>query len=166
MIDRRWFLGVCAAGSVSTLWASSQKETIEKTDDIYHIIEAVQEHLFPQGSLLPSARTFHATQFLIETIMHPTYDRDIRKFVIEGAGELHNREEQHFLTYDVQQKEKALRDYEKTGYGSGWLDRVMLLSFEGLLSDPLYGGNFDQSGWNTLKTKGGDPRPVTQYIAL
>jgi hypothetical protein len=163
-MNRRWFLGVCAAGGASTLLASEQEETTKISDDSYRTIEAVQQHMFPRDSLLPSAQNFHATQFLIETIMHPTYDKDIRKFVIEGARELQSREKQHFLAYGIEQKEKALREYEETDYGSGWLDRIMLLSLEGLLSDPLYGGNYAQFGWSILQTKGGNPRPTIRYI--
>jgi hypothetical protein len=163
-MNRRCFLGVCVVGGASTLLASEHEETTRIPDDSYHTIEAVQEHMFPRNILLPSAQNFHATQFLIETIMHPTYDKDIQKFVIEGARELQSREKQHFLAYGVEQKEKALREYEETDYGSGWLDRIMLLSLEGLLSDPLYGGNYAQSGWSVLQTNGGDPRPMIRYI--
>jgi len=165
-MDRRWFLGASIVGGTSALLASGQKEKTEVPDNAFRVIGAVQQHMFPEESLLPSAQTFRAREFLAETIMHPAYDKDIRKFVIEGAMELQSREKQHFLAYDVERKEKALRAYEETSYGSGWLDRIILLSFEGLLSDPLYGGNFGQSGWKALHTRGGEPRPVTRYIVL
>ncbi|HHH37063.1 MAG TPA: gluconate 2-dehydrogenase subunit 3 family protein, partial [Epsilonproteobacteria bacterium] len=162
-MDRRWFLGASMVGGASVLLASGHKKEREVPDSALCVIEAVQQHMFPEGSLLPSAQTFHASEFLAETIIHPAYDKDIRKFVIEGAMELQSREKQHFLAYDTERKEKALRAYEETSYGSGWLDRIMLLSLEGLLSDPLYGGNFGQSGWKALHTKGGDPHPSTRY---
>jgi len=95
--------------------------------------------------------------------MHPLYDRDIRTFVVEGAEELQRREGQQFLTYGRARREKALRAYERTVYGSGWLDRIMLLSLEGLLSDPIYGGNLQESGWKALGSRGGEPRPVVRY---
>ena len=162
-MKRRWFLGLCAMGSVSVLCASGQKSKVGLSSESYSVIATVQQHMFPDGSSIPSAIAFHATQFTAETIMHPTYDKDIRKFVIEGAEELQSRENHLFLHYDTQQKEKALRAYEETGYGSGWLDRIMLLSLEGLLSDPLYGGNSRELGWKALQTKGGDPRPTSRY---
>ena len=162
-MNRRWFLGLCAAGSVSALYASGKKRDTGLSNGVYSVIAAVQQHMFPEGSSIPSATAFHATQFTAETIMHPTYDKDIRKFVIEGAEELQSREKQQFLHYDPRQKEKALRAYEETGYGSGWLDRMMLLSLEGLLGDPIYGGNSKELGWKTLQTRGGDPRPTSRY---
>ena len=165
-MKRRWFLGLCAVGSVSILCASGQKQKVDLSNESYSVIAAVQQHMFPDGSSIPSAIVFHATQFIAETIIHPTYDKDIRKFVIEGAEELQSREKHQFLHYDIQQREKALRAYEETGYGSGWLDRIMLLSLEGLLSDPLYGGNRRELGWKVLQTKGGDPRPTSRYAQL
>ena len=165
-MNRRWFLGVCAIGSISVVYASGEKSKAGLPNEVYAVIAAVQQHMFPDGSSIPSAAVFHATQFTAETIMHPTYDKDIRKFVIEGAEELQSREKQQFLNYDTRQREKALRAYEETGYGSGWLDRIMLLSLEGLLSDPLYGGNSGELGWKALQTKGGDPRPTSRYVQL
>jgi len=149
------------------LAASGEKSTGESlSNEIYAVIAAVQEHMFPEGSAVPGAKTFRATSFLVETIMDRTYDKEIRQFVIEGAEELRRREKGQFLTYDTVEKEKALRAYEETEYGSGWLDRIILLSLEGLLSDPIYGGNFRESGWKSLQTRGGEPRPTVRYIAL
>ncbi len=165
-MNRRWFLGVCAIGSVSAACASGKKPKADLSNEVYSVIAAVQQHMFPDGSSIPSAMAFRATQFTAETIMHPTYDKDIRKFVIEGAEELQSREKHQFLNYDTRQREKALRAYEETGYGSGWLDRMMLLSLEGLLSDPLYRGNSRELGWKSLQTKGGDPRPTSRYVQL
>ena len=165
-MDRRWFLGLCTTSGISVLSASGQKPKVGLSGEVYSVIAAVQQHMFPDKSSIPSAIAFHATQFTAETIMHPTYDKDIRKFVIEGAEELQNREKQQFLNYDTRQREKALRAYEETGYGSGWLDRIMLLSLEGLLSDPVYGGNSKELGWKALQTRGGDPRPTSRYLQL
>jgi len=162
-MKRRGFLGACAVVGGAVLLGSEQKPAAVLPKDIFSLIAGVQQHMFPEGSTLPSAGEFNATHFLQETVMHPLYDRDIRKFVIEGAEELQYREKQQFLTYDMVHRERALRAYEKTAYGSEWLDRVMLLSLEGLLSDPIYGGNIHESGWISLQTRGGEPRPVVRY---
>lgn len=165
-MHRRFFLGFCATSSISALFASEQSPKMCLSKEIYSVIAAVQEHMFPQENTLPSATTFRATAFLAETLMHPTYDKDIRAFVIKGAEALQKRENHHFLTYDVAHKEKALRAYEETDYGGRWLDRIMLLSLEALLSDPIYGGNMRESGWHALQAKGGDPRPTSKYVQL
>lgn len=129
-------------------------------------IAAVQEHMFPKGSKLPSAKTMNVTQFLFETITHKSFDRDIRAFVLEGAEELVSREKGAFLSLSYEEKEKALRAYEETNYGSSWLSRIMTLSMEGMFSDPVYGSNVNEAGWKALHVNGGYPRPKTRYIEL
>ncbi|MCF6206810.1 MAG: gluconate 2-dehydrogenase subunit 3 family protein [Sulfurovum sp.] len=141
--------------------AHAQKRDFKK---IRPVIAAVQEHMFPKNSTLPSARSMHTIDFTEETIFHHTYDKDIRTFVIAGAQELIAREER-FLSYSPAQKEKALRAYEQTAYGSNWLARIMTLTMEALFSDPVYGSNINESGWRAIKSFGGIPRPTTRYIA-
>jgi hypothetical protein len=141
------------------------KVVIDKSlKDIEKVIEEVQKHFFPENSKIPSAKSMHTLQFLLETISHKTYDRDIYIFIIEGAKELQSREKGKFIYYSNQEKEIALREYEKTLYGSRWLSRIMLLTIEAIFSDPIYGSNINENGWKVLKVYGGRPRPVTRYI--
>jgi len=129
-------------------------------------IFAVQEHLFPKGSKIPSAASMNVTQFLFETITHKSYDKDIRVFVLEGAEELMKREKGKFTSMGSKEKEQALRSFEKTNYGSNWLSRIMTITMEGLFSDPIYGSNVKESGWKALGSYGGLPRPTSRYIEL
>jgi len=129
-------------------------------------ISAVQEHMFPEGSKIPSAVSMNVTQFLFETITHKSYDKDIRVFVLEGAEELMQREKGQFTSMKSEVKEKALREYEETNYGSNWLSRIMTITMEGLFSDPIYGSNIKESGWKALGSYGGMPRPDSRYIEL
>lgn len=127
---------------------------------------AVQDHLFPEGSKLPSAKSMNTIQFLFETMMHESFDRDIKAFVIEGAKELEKREKGSFLSMTAQEKEKALRAYEETRYGRNWLSHIMTLTMEGLFSDPIYGSNIKEAGWEAISSYSGLPRPTSRYIAL
>ena len=125
---------------------------------------SVQEHMFPEGSKLPSANTMNVTQFLFETITHKSFDKDIRTFVLEGAKELVSREKGRFISMPHRDKEKALRAYEETNYGSSWLSRIMTLTMEGMFCDPIYGSNVNEAGWKSLGAYGGFPRPKTKYM--
>ena len=129
-------------------------------------IAAVQAHMFPEGNSLPSAAKMHTIDFTEETIFHPTYDKDIRAFVIEGAKTLMERENGKFLSYTAEQKEQALRAYEQTSHGRNWLSHIMVLSMEAIFSDPIYGSNSNEAGWKSVKSFGGKPRPKTRYIEL
>ncbi|WP_415406832.1 gluconate 2-dehydrogenase subunit 3 family protein [Sulfurovum sp. CS9] len=147
-------------GKNNSIVFSKSLKRVEKT------IQSVQQHLFPEGSQIPSARSMNVTQFLLETITHPSYDKDIRLFVIEGAEELESREEGKFTAFSEKEKERALRAYEETHYGSNWLSRIMTLTMEGMFSDPIYGSNVKEAGWKALGSYGGLPRPTTRYIKL
>ena len=166
-MKRRKFL---ILGSVIGLTPYMQAKEISDFEKTFKKVEptllAVQEHLFPQGSKIPSAKSMNATQFLFETMMHRSFDKDIKAFVIEGAKELEKREKGRFTSMTEQEKEKALRSYEETNYGRNWLSRIMTLTLEALFSDPIYGSNIKETGWQAISSYGGFPRPKTRYIEL
>lgn len=148
------------------LHAKSMQRYEKAFNQIEPTIAAVQEHMFPKGSKLPSAKAMNVTQFLFETVTHKSFDKDIRTFVLEGAEELVSREKGRFTAMTHSEKEKALRDYEETSYGSSWLSRIMTLTMEGMFCDPVYGSNVNEAGWKALNVYGGFPRPKTRYIEL
>ncbi len=168
-VERRAFLaGAGVVGAALCLPQSSEAsgKSAKALEEAAPVIAAVQQHMFPKGSKLPDAETMCMTRFLTETVLHPTYDRDIRAFVIEGAKELMLREKGKLLGYNHGAMEAALRRYEATDYGSNWLSRIMILSLEALLGDPVYGSNVGEAGWRTVQSFGGQPRPKTRYIQL
>ncbi len=134
--------------------------------EVKETIEAVQMHMFPEASRLPSAKQMQTIAFLYETISHKSFDRDIRAFVIEGAKELIAREKGRFVEMSPSQKERALRAYEETSYGSAWLARIMTLGMEALFSDPIYGSNRQEQGWKALSSYGGYPRAKVKYLGV
>jgi hypothetical protein len=166
-MKRRKFLILGSVLGLSPYMQAKEISDFEKTfKKVAPTLMAVQEHLFPEGSKLPSARSMKVTQFLFETMMHQSFDRDIKAFVIEGAQELENREKGRFVTMTDQEREKALRAYEETQYGRNWLSRIMTLTMEGLFCDPIYGSNIQEAGWKAISSYGGFPRPTTRYIGL
>ena len=166
-MKRRNFL---ILGSVLGLFPHIKAKELSDFDRSFKKVEpiifAVQEHMFPTGSQIPSAASMNVTQFLFETITYKSYDKDIRGFVIEGARELMKREKGQFTSMNSKEKEQALRSYEETNYGSNWLSRMMTITMEGIFSDPIYGSNIKESGWKALGSYGGMPRPVSRYIEL
>jgi len=167
MIKRRQFL---ILGSLLGLSPYIEAQTLSAFEKSFKSVEptiaAVQEHLFPEGSKIPSARSMHVTAFLFETVSHKSYDTDIRAFVIEGAQELDKRTKGAFVSLSLSDKEKELRAYEETNYGSNWLSRMITLTMEGLFSDPIYGSNVKEAGWKALNAYGGYPRPKMRYLGV
>jgi len=164
-IKRRKFLILGTLLGFSPYIKAKEITSFEKEfKQVETTIAAVQEHMFPEGSTLPSATAMKVTEFLYETIMHKSFDKDIKVFVLEGAQELITREKGRFTSLPKVEKEKALRAYEKTNYGSSWLSRIMTITMEGIFSDPIYGSNIKESGWKALGAYGGFPRPKTKYL--
>jgi hypothetical protein len=165
-MKRRDFLIMGSATALSPYIQAQTAPPLSKSfKPVKETIFAVQSHMFPKGGRLPSARAMGTIRFTEETLFHPTYDKDIRAFVIEGARELMRREK-GFLSYTDAQKEKALRTYEQTDYGRSWLSRIMVLTMEAIFSDPIYGSNIKEAGWRSVQSFGGEPRPQTRYIEL
>jgi hypothetical protein len=171
-MKRRKFLVLGSVLSLSPYIDAKESNGFEKSAfgkefrKVEKLIAAVQEHMFPEGSKLPSARSMDTSTFLFETITHKSYDKDIRAFILGGAEELDVRTKGRFLSMNTKEKEKALRAYENTGYGSNWLSRIMTVTMEGLFSDPVYGSNKKEAGWKALNAYGGMPRPKTRYVEL
>lgn len=166
-MQRRKFLILGSVLGLSPYIDAKEISAFETTfKKVESTLSAVQEHMFPEGSKIPSAKSMNTTQFLFETMMHKSFDKDIKAFVIEGAEELEKREKGRFVSMTEEEKEKALRAYEETNYGRNWLSRIMTLTMEGMFSDPIYGSNIQEAGWQSISSYGGFPRPTTRYIEL
>lgn len=165
MLKRREFIVSTILLGVSTTINAENVSPLEKSFlEVKDVIFMVQAHMFPKGNTLPSAKETSVIEFVYETIMHPSYDKDIRDFVIEGAQELIEREKESFLTLSATEREKVLRSYEETNYGSAWLSRIMTLTMEGMFSDPIYGANKAELGWKSIGSYGGYPRAKGRYL--
>ena len=171
-MKRRNFLILGSVLSLSPYIDAKESKNLEQSSfgkqfqRVEKLIAAVQAHMFPEESKIPSASTMDASTFLFETITHKSYDKDIRAFILEGAEELDVRTKGRFLSMSAKEKEKALRTYENTSYGSNWLSRIMTVTMEGIFSDPVYGSNKKEAGWKALNAYGGMPRPKTRYVEL
>ena len=166
-MQRRNFLILGSLLGLSPYIEAKESSTFAKEfEKVKPVIQAVQEHMFPEGSRIPSAKEMNTIQFLFETVDHKSYDKDIRAFVLGGAEELMEREKGKFVTMSEEEKEKALRAFEETGYGSSWLSRIMTLTMEGLFSAPVYGSNKKEAGWKALSAYGGEPKPTVRYVEL
>ena len=166
-MKRRNFLLLSSILSLPSYLQAKKLSPFEKEfKKVEPILSAVQEHMFPPNAKLPSATSMKMTQFLLETMRHHSYDKDIRAFVIEGAKELNRRTKNKFFKMTPQEKEKALREYEKSNYGNNWLSRILTLSMEAIFCDPIYGSNINQEGWKALGAIGGFPRPQKAYLGV
>lgn len=169
LITRRQILMAAAGGSLAAMFplSSIAAENNRKSTDIeidpWSVIDAVQQHLFPAEAKAPGAREINALGYLQFVINDTTIDIDSREFITKGVEWLedisHQMYKKSFVTFDDKKREKVLQRIASSESGENWLSTLLLYIVEALLTDPVYGGNTDQTGWKWLQHVPGFPRP-------
>ncbi len=178
--DRRTFLlrsgaAVATAAALAGLPYVLREELTRETsfvlfsDQQNRALRAVQEHLFPGDAESPGAADINATAYLEWAITAPGIDPDTRNTIVNGIGRLRDASRDRFdILFDslnYGQREQLLRYLaDKTRWGRAWLSLLLYYLFEALLSDPVYGGNRDGTGWRWLGHQPGFPRPPADKI--
>jgi gluconate 2-dehydrogenase gamma chain len=170
-INRRNFLAkVTALLTLSSLplaaridTTSDDKHAGKALEEPWLTFAAVQDHLFPTTSNAPGAREIRATAYLERILSEAHTDPDDKEFIRNGVGWLNEiAQEKHgkmFHELAEDQREVALRQIEQSGAGERWLSLNLLYIFEALLSNPVYGANPDEIGWQWLAHQPGFPQP-------
>ena len=179
-LNRRQFIQLLA--SVSAYWPISgftmtdtrsvidneTKSVYLNLEDPWLTIADVQEHLFPADETSPGAKDITALRFLRNMLDAPDTDAEEKEFLMNGPtwlNDLSNKQYQKsFTQLDSQTKEKLLRQIETSRAGSRWLSLMMSYLIEALLSDPVYGGNNKQQGWQWLEHIPGFPTPTIDKV--
>ena len=175
-IDRRVFLKqVSAVLALSVIMPTSltaktdQKNlSTEWREDPWWTLYEVQEHLFPHMEDSPGAKDLQATLYLKRELADPRVTRKEAIFIIKGVGWLNDMAEKtqsaRFVDLDYEKREAVLRQIEQSNEGQRWISLVIYYVIEALLTDPIYGGNPDGSGWKWLSHHAGFPRPTEDKI--
>lgn len=130
-------------------------------EDLWGVIESVQEQLFPDHGKFPSAKSFQAIRYLKMVSYHDSFDKDDLAFLKEGAKVLIKRGYRSIMI--EKEKEKILHTFSQTRFGENWLSLMINYTLEAMLSDPLYGGNKGAIGWKAYHHHAGLPRPIKPY---
>jgi len=164
MTRRVFILGAIGAGTALALLPQNNKTHINIAP--FKVIEAVQETLFPKGLKAPSASIFGATNYLVRVSTHSSFVKSDLKFLYHGADLLINYEHD-FLTMSPKKKDSILRDFvNSSGKAENWVALLLFYTLEALLSDPIYGGNINQSGWKWLNHNTGQPQPKIEFAEV
>jgi len=180
-INRRQFIQAIAALSAS--WpisgianikplGASHIETYKDLSDPWLTIASVQEHLFPAGDSSsqpsPGAKDIAALRFLRNMLEAPDTESEEKLFILKGVNWLNDlslkSHQAKFIKLNTENKETVLRKIETSNAGNRWLSLIMGYLIEGLLSDPVYGGNKDQQGWKWLEHIPGFPTPSVDKV--
>ena len=164
-ITRRVFIASSVLAGTALALLPQNKKTHVKLE-LFKTLEAVQEVLFPKGLKAPSASEFGATAYLANVSTHSSFLESDLKFLKRGAGELMDTYND-FLTLCFKEQEEKLREFvDDSSLGQNWVAFVLYFTIEGLLADPIYGGNKNESGWKWLGHHSGQPRPQKPFGEL
>ena len=161
---RRVFIASAVlAGGVFALRPQEAKSSVKL--ELFKTLKVVQEILFPKGLKAPAASEFGATAYLANVSSHSSFLASDLRFLKHGAQQLMD-EHNDFLTLSFEEQEENLREFTQSTLGENWVAFVLYFTIEGLLSDPLYGGNKNESGWKWLGHNSGQPRPQKPFAEL
>ncbi len=175
-IDRRAFMKrVSAALALAAIMPVSllakietNKLTTEWREDPWWTLYEVQEHLFPHMKDSPGAKDLQATLYLKRELADPRVTRKEAKFIVKGVEWLNDMamktQSARFVDLDYKKRETVLRQIEKSNEGQRWISLVIYYVIEALLTDPVYGGNPDGSGWKWLSHHAGFPLPTEDKV--
>jgi len=154
--DFLWFASMLTP--LSTLYGKSVRLSL------FPLIGSVTQHLFPDTKGFPREAVLAIPSFILSTLFHSRYDAEIRHFILKGFERLSFGTGGHFVLWSRERREDYLRQLEQEEEGKMWLKQLLILCFESLLSDPIYGGNQEALGWRMFQIEGGKPRPKVPYI--
>ena len=128
-----------------------------------NIIKAVQSILFPNDGNGPSVEAINAFPYLLWYLQDELIEKYERDFFVRGADWV-NQEALAitnipFLELPVETQTKMIGLLAKKKKTKIWLSKLLTSIFEALLSDPMYGGNPNEIGWEWLGHNPGFPRP-------
>ena len=128
------------------------------------LITSVQNILFPSDNNGPGAYDIMADKYLLWVLTDKHMDPEEKDYIINGISWVEETADENYsLTYNElsqSQKEKLVTDIAKENWGKSWLGVILNFIFEALLSDPQYGGNTENIGWDWLHHNPGFPRPI------
>ncbi len=132
-------------------------------DERYVTISKVYEVLFVKTDTMPSANEIGIMDYLITNINHTTFPSEDREFILQGAIDFKSAFPE-FFTMNKEEKTKLLKSTQtENEYAQDWLSKLIYYGFEALLSDPIYSGNKQKIGWESVNHPYGQPQPKRKY---
>ena len=127
------------------------------------ILEEILNIIFPKTNTMPSAQEFEALKYLVKNISHKSFDNDDKVLIIDGTKDFHNSFPEFLTLKEEEKKELIFSIIKKSQYAKSWISKLSYYGIEAMFSDPLYGGNLKEMGWNSINHNIGYPRPIKPY---
>ncbi len=159
VIQIPWYIS-CQSGKEKPLPLPQNEvlDTSQKEIVIYFL-----KNFFPDVPGSPSIEDLNTYYHINSFLSDPNVDPDEQKYFINGiqwikesANENFNKD---FVELSQNEKRELIKKVIETGWGTNWSSKLLTLTFESLLLDPLYYINLDEAGWKWLHHQPGSPRP-------
>lgn len=128
------------------------------TDDEFAIVSAAAERILPKDED-PGAIDAHVPQY-IDRILQTAELQKMKGDFVPGVAALDRRctrmFQKGFVEVTPEQQDEVLTIFKDSPEKSGeakWYELLVVLSLEGFLGDPSYGGNFEKAGWGLVGFK-------------
>jgi len=170
-ISRRHFTKIIGiTGSLGAFFVSSCKRFFDTgkpeyaiTDEQLETLRQVHEHLFPQNETSPGASSINSVGYVQKVLLDPQVEDYEKRLILYGIFWTEETSKKlfskPFTLLSKLQKEDVVKNLVSYDKGESWISNNISYIIESLLSDPIYGGNTNSSGWKWLKHQPGYPRP-------
>ncbi len=160
--------GIAVNFSPIALIGNTVNETDKLSSDQLSLIESVQKILLPSDENGPGAYDVMADKYLQWVLSNVRMDPEEIEYIINGADWVEETAVENFsnsyLKLSQTDKEILISQIANEPWGRSWLSVILTFIFEALLSDPQYGGNPNNIGWDWLLHNPGFPRPTELLI--
>jgi len=134
-----------------------------KTGDKQKVFYETLNILFPKYKNSPTVEQLNTLNHIQNYLSDKNIDPDEQKFLINGAQWLDETAQENykesFLDLSSKQQKEIIAKIVKESWGESWLSKLLTLTFESLLLDPIYEVNIKEAGWQWLHHQPGQPRP-------
>lgn len=168
-VNRRAFLRstmIAGAASQIALFTSCSAQLEEAneflTAEQSTILKSVLLIILPDDGNGPSADDLNSFGYIMWVLSDGYRQQKENEFIIEGLDWANDTAQEIYGEnyFDLSEKEqqKLVKLFTEMDYGENWMNVMVSLSIESLISDPIYGGNKDELGWKWLNHVPGNPR--------
>lgn len=139
---------LCSMGILKT-----DLHSIEFEINQWNIIKKVYKIIFPSNTQY-NIEDYTPTQYLFNISRDKYFSKEDLSFILNGAK---------WIQEDKINVDSSMDELLETSWGENWLSYLLNYALEGLYSDPIYGGNIEQIGWDMIGHTQGTPQPTKRY---
>lgn len=165
--------------AVSDAGVSAPKPTLTTshktfTNEEFKVVEAAVDRVLPKDED-PGALEANVPEYIDRALQLPQLEK-MREEFTAGTAALNRRAQRMFKVpfYEASpaQRDQLLSIFRDSAEGTGeahWYELLIVLTMEGFLGDPSYGGNKDRAGWKLVGfniVDGQAPGPAENYDGM